>query len=124
MVYEINAQLGIAFIDKLPSPDLAALGEALAAVLEDERFARGGRICVECGPLSATHRQADLPNLLRELHTTSVRQRPGRIALIARDARSQVAARAFVELLPEPMSTRTCVASDVPTAMQWIGRRS
>ena len=53
MVYDINTQLGIAFIDSLRAPDLVALGEALTTVLDDCRLAPGSRICVDCGQLAA-----------------------------------------------------------------------
>ena len=60
MVYDINTQLGIAFIDSLRARDLVALGEALTTVLEDRRLAPGSRICVDCGSLEDHDHSTDL----------------------------------------------------------------
>jgi hypothetical protein len=122
MVYDINTQLGIAFIDSLRTPDLVALGEALTTVLEDCRFAPGSRICVDCGQLEDCDQSAELTRVFRELHASSVRNRPRKVALIVRDEASQVAAHTFVQQLPGTLSTSTYVVADVPGAMRWLGR--
>ena len=124
MVYDINTQLGIAFVDSLRSPDLVALGEALTTVLDDCRLAPGSRICVECGQLAAPDQSTEMTRLFRELYASSVRSRPRKVALIVRDEASQVAARTFVEQLPGSLSACTYVAADVPGAMRWLGRGS
>src|SRR5689334_6489426 len=67
MVYDINTQLGIAFIDSLRAPDLVALGEALTTVLDDCRLAPGSRICVDCGQLDASDQSTELTRVFREL---------------------------------------------------------
>jgi hypothetical protein len=46
----------------------------------------------------------------------------GKVALIARDEASQVAAHTFVEQLPGSLSACTFVAADVSGAMRWLGR--
>jgi hypothetical protein len=122
MVYDINTQLGIAFIDSLRTPDLVALGEALTTVLEDCRLSPGSRICVECGQLENRDQSAELTRVFRELYASSVRNRPRKVALIVRDQASQMAAQTFVQQLPGTLSTRTYVAADVPGAMRWLGR--
>jgi hypothetical protein len=121
MVYDINTQLGIAFIDSLRTPDLVALGEALTTVLDDCRLAPGSRICVDCGQLEAHHPSTELTRVFRELYVSSVRRRPRKVALIVRDEASQVAARIFVQQLPGSLSTCTYVAADVSGAMRWLG---
>jgi len=122
MVYDINTQLGIAFVDSLRAPDLVALGEALTTVLEDRRLATGSRICVDCGQLAAHDDSTDLSQVFRELYVSSVRRRPRRVALIVRDEASQMAARTFVQQLPGSLSACTYVAADVSGAMKWLGR--
>ena len=122
MVYDINTQLGIAFIDSLRAPDLVALGEALTTVLDDCRLATGSRICVDCGELAAYDDSTDLSQVFRELYVSSVRRRPRRVALIVRDEASQMAARTFVQQLPGSLSACTYVAADVSGAMKWLGR--
>jgi hypothetical protein len=120
MVYDINTQLGIAFIDALPALDLIALGEALTTVLEDDRLAPGSRICVDCGQLEARDHSTDLSRVFRELYASSVRRRPRKVALIVRDEASQMAARTFVQQLPGSLSACTYVAADVSGAMRWL----
>jgi hypothetical protein len=122
MVYDINTQLGIAFIDSLRSPDLVALGEALTAVLDDGRLGPGSRICVDCGQLEAAGQANDLTRVFRELYVSSVRRRPRKVALIVRDAASRMAAHTFVQHLPGTLGARTYVADDVSGAMRWLGR--
>ncbi len=122
MVYDINTQLGLAFIDSLRAPDLVALGEALTEVLDDGRLAPGSRICVECGQLEASDHSNELARMFRELYVSSVRSRPRKVALIVRDAASQIAARTFVQQLPGSLSACTYVADDVSGAMRWLGR--
>jgi len=124
MVYDINTQLGIAFVDSIRSPDLVALGEALTTVLEDRRLAPGSRICVDCGSLEDHDHSTDLTRVFRELYASSVRTRPRKVALIVRDEASQVAARTFVEQLPGSLSTCTYIVADIPGAMRWLGRGS
>jgi len=122
MVYDINTQLGIAFVDSLRASDLVALGEALTTVLDDCRLAPGSRICVDCGELAAYDDATDLSQVFRELYASSVRRRPRRVALIVRDEASQMAARTFVQQLPGSLSACTYVATDVSGAMKWLGR--
>jgi len=122
MVYDINTQLGIAFIDSLRAPDLVALGEALTAVLDDCRLAPGSRICVDCGQLDASDHSTELTRVFRELYVSSVRRRPRKVALIVRDPASQIAARTFVQRLPGSLSACTYVAEGVSGAMKWLGR--
>lgn len=122
MVYDINTQLGIAFIDSLHAPDLVALGEALTMVLEDCRLAPGSRICVDCGQLENRDQTDQLTRVFRELYVSSVRRRPRKVALIVRDKASQMAAQTFVQQLPATLSTRTYVVADVPGAMKWLAR--
>jgi hypothetical protein len=122
MVYDINTQLGIAFVDSLRSPDLVALGEALTTVLEDGRLATGSRICVDCGQLEASGHANELTRMFRELYASSVRRRPRKVALIVRDPASQLVARTFVQQLPGSLSACTYVADDVSGAMRWLTR--
>ena len=122
MVYDINTQLGIAFIDSLRAPDLVALGEALTTVLDDCRLGPGSRICVDCGQLEAPDHANELARVFRELYVSSVRRRPHKVALIVRDEASQVAAHSFVQQLPGSLSACTYVAADVSGAMRWLGR--
>jgi hypothetical protein len=122
MVYDINTQLGIAFVDSLRAPDLVALGEALTTVLEDCRLASGSRICVDCGPLEPHEESTELTRVFRELYVSSVRRRPRKVALIVRDEASQLAARTFVQQLPGSLSSCTYVVADVSGAMRWLGR--
>jgi len=122
MVYDINTQLGIAFVDSLAAPDLVALGEALTTVLEDDRLAAGSRICVDCGQLENLEQSMELDRVFRELFVSSVRRRPRKVALIARDEASQTAAHTFVQQLPGSLSACTYVAADVSGAMRWLGR--
>lgn len=124
MLYDINTQLGIAFVDSLRAPDLLSLGEALNTVLEDGRLAPGSRICVDCGSLESTEQSTELSRVFRELYASSVRSRPRKVALIVRDEASQMAARTFVEQLPGSLSACTYVAADVSGAMRWLGRGS
>ena len=124
MLYDINTQLGIAFVDSLRAPDLLSLGEALNTVLEDGRLAPGSRICVDCGSLESTEQSTELSRVFRELYASSVRSRPRKVALIVRDEASQMAARTFVEQLPGSLSAWTYVAADVSGAMRWLGRGS
>lgn len=123
MIYDINTKLGIAFVDSLAAPDLVALGEALTAVLADDRLAAGSRICIECGPLATPDQSEELDRTLRELFVSSVRRRPRKVALIVRDEASQLAAHTFVQQLPSSLSACTQVAPDVPGAMRWLGGR-
>ena len=122
MVYDINTQLGIAFIDSLHAPDLVALGEALTTVLDDCRLAPGSRICVDCGQLENRDQSAELTRVFRELYVSSVRRRPRKVALIVRDEASQMAAQTFVQQLPGTLSTCTYVVADVPGAMKCLAR--
>jgi len=91
-------------------------------VLEDDRLAAGSRICVDCGQLENLDQSMELDRVFRELFVSSVRRRPRKVALIARDEASQVAAHTFVEQLPGSLSACTFVAADVSGAMRWLGR--